>query len=235
MSNQLNDRLLQIDNRLQELNKEKQKLISERNDILTKKDAELAKHFNQHAPPEAKVELFISYFKGRNDIYPFRWESQKGRSGYSPACWNEWKPGICNKPKISCTECNNQNFKVYDQQAVWSHLMGNQTIGIYPLLEDNSTHILAADFDKDDWLESAQAYTRACDFLNIPHITERSRSGNGAHVWIFFSEAVSASDVRRLGNCLLSKAMEMYPSLSFSCFDRLFPNQRFKNQRRQLV
>lgn len=225
MSDQFNDRLSEIDNRLQELSDEKQKLIAERNDILVRKEAELAKHFNQHAPPEAKVELFISYFKGRSDIYPFRWESQKGRSGYSPACWNEWKPRICNKPKVSCTECTNQNFKAYDQQAVWGHLMGNQTIGIYPLLENNTTHILAADFDKDDWLESVQAYAKACNYLNIPHIIERSRSGNGGHVWIFFSEAVNASDARRLGNCLLSKAMEMYPSLSFSCFDRLFPNQ----------
>lgn len=173
MSNQFDERLLQIDDRLEELNLEKQRLIAERNDILVRKEAELAKHFNQHAPPEAKVEPFISYFKGRNDIYPFRWESQKGRSGYSPACWNEWKPRVCNKPKVSCTECTNQNFKAYDQQAVWGHLMGNQTIGIYPLLENNTTHILAADFDKDDWHESVQAYAKACNYLNIPYIIER--------------------------------------------------------------
>ena len=103
--------------------------------------------------------------------------------------------------------------------------MGKQTIGIYPLLEDNSTYILATDFDKDDWLESVQAYAKACNYLNIPHIIERSRSGNGGHVWIFFSESVSASDARKLGSGLLNKAMEMYPALSFSCFDRLFPSQ----------
>ena len=169
--------------------------------------------------------LFISYFKGRNDVYPFRWQSQNGRSGYSPACLNEWKRNICNKPRISCIECSNQNFKRFDDQAVFGHLKGIQTIGIYPLLENNTKHILAADFDKDDWLNSVNAFSQACDFYKIPHIIERSRSGNGGHVWIFFSQPVEATKARKLGNGLLTKAMEMYPALSFTCFDRLFPNQ----------
>lgn len=225
VSNTFTERLSQIDNRLQKLAEEKQLLVAERNNILSQQETELAKYFNLHATPEAKIDLFISYFKGRSEVYPFRWESKNGRSGYSPACWNEWKPKLCNKPKISCTECTNQNFKHYDQQAIFDHLKGNQTIGIYPLLENNTTHILAADFDKEDWFESVKAYTKACDTLNIPHIIEKSRSGNGGHVWIFFAEPVEASQARRLGNSLLSKAMEMYPSLSFTCFDRLFPNQ----------
>ncbi len=225
VSNTFTEKLSKIDNRLQKLAEEKQRLTVERNDILAQQETELAEHFNLHATPEAKIDLFISYFKGRSDVYPFRWESKNGRSGYSPACWNEWKPKLCNKPKISCTECNNQNFKHYDQHAIFDHLKGKQTIGIYPLLEDNTTHILAADFDKDDWVESVNAFAKACDSLSIPYIIERSRSGNGGHVWIFFAEAVAASEARRLGNSLLSKAMEMYPSLSFTCFDRLFPNQ----------
>ena len=225
MSSSLSDRLLEIDNRLQQLAEEKESLLNERNSILAQQEVELAKHFNQHVSPEAKVDLFISYFKGRNDVYPFRWESQNGRSGYSPACWNEWKPKVCNKPRISCTECSNQQFKHYDGQAIFDHLKGNQTIGIYPLLENNTTHILAADFDKDDWIHSVKAFSEACDFYKVPHIIERSRSGNGGHVWIFFSQAIEAVKARKLGNGLLTKAMEMYPALSFTCFDRLFPNQ----------
>ncbi|WP_233520503.1 TOTE conflict system archaeo-eukaryotic primase domain-containing protein [Flocculibacter collagenilyticus] len=225
MSGSLSDRLLEIDNRLLQLAEEKELLLNERNSILAQQEVELAKHFNQHVSPEAKVDLFISYFKGRNDVYPFRWESQNGRSGYSPACWNEWKPKVCNKPRISCTECSNQQFKHYDGQAIFDHLKGNQTIGIYPLLENNTSHILAVDFDKDDWIHSVKAFSEACDFYKVPHIIERSRSGNGGHVWIFFSQAVEATKARKLGNGLLTKAMEMYPALSFTCFDRLFPNQ----------
>lgn len=179
MSSSLSDRLLDIDNRLQQLAEEKESLLNERNSILAQQEVELAKHFNQHVSPEAKVDLFISYFKGRNDVYPFRWESQNGRSGYSPACWNEWKPKICNKPRISCTECSNQQFKHYDGQVIFDHLKGNQTIGVYPLLEKNTIHILAADFDKDDWIHSVKAFSEACDFYKVTHIIERSRSGNG--------------------------------------------------------
>ena len=112
-----------------------------------------------------------------------------------------------------------------DHQAVYGHLKGIKTIGIYPLLSDNTTYLLAADFDKEDWFEATSAFATTCESLNIPYLLERSRSGNGGHIWIFFSEAVAASDARRLGNGLLRKTMELYPLLSFDCFDRLFPNQ----------
>ena len=192
MSSSQQERLSQIDSRLQQLVEEKELLINERNKILAEQEIELAKHFNQHVSPEAKIDLFISYFKGRSDVFPFRWESKNGRSGYSPACWSEWKPKICNKPRVSCTECSNQNFKQYDQQSIFDHLKGNQTIGIYPLLEDNSTHILVADFDKEDWIESIRAFSEACEFYQIQHIIERSRSGNGGHIWIFFAQSIEA-------------------------------------------
>lgn len=91
MSSSLSDRLLEIDNQLQRIADEKESLLNERNSILAQQEVELAKHFNQHVSPEAKVNLFISYFKGRNDVYPFCWESQNGRSGYSPECCNKWK------------------------------------------------------------------------------------------------------------------------------------------------
>ena len=219
------NKLAEIDARLQLIDKERLALLHERQELITQHEVELAKGFNFHASPESKVELFLSYFKGRNDVYPFRWESQNGRSGYSPACWNEWQPKVCNKPKISCSECKNQNFKIPDHQAIYGHLKGVQTAGIYPLLKDNSTHILAADFDKDDWLKALTGFAKTCEELSIPFLLERSRSGNGGHIWIFFSEAVPASDARKLGNGLLRKTMEFYPLLSFDCFDRLFPNQ----------
>lgn len=123
MSSSLSDRLLEIDNRLQQIAEEKESLLDECNSILVQQEVELAKHFNQYVSPEAKVELFISYFKGRNDVYPFRWEYQNGRSGCSPACWNEWKPKICNKPRISCTECSNQQFKHYDGVDVATYVL----------------------------------------------------------------------------------------------------------------
>jgi hypothetical protein len=112
------NKLAKIDARLQLLNEERFALLNDRQALITQHEAELAQNFNLHASPESKIDLFLSYFKGRNDVYPFRWESKNGRSGYSPACWNEWQPKICNKPKISCTECKNQNFKVPDHQAV---------------------------------------------------------------------------------------------------------------------
>ena len=225
MSENHNNKLAKIDARLQLINEERLALLNERQGLITQHEAELAQNFNLHASPESKIDLFLSYFKGRNDVYPFRWESKNGRSGYSPACWNEWLPKVCNKPKISCTDCKNQNFKVPDHQAIYGHLKGIKTVGIYPLLSDNSTYLLAADFDKEDWFEAVSAFATTCKSLNIPYLLERSRSGNGGHVWVFFSEAVIATDARRLGNGLLRKTMELYPLLSFDCFDRLFPNQ----------
>ncbi|OUR81338.1 DNA/RNA helicase, partial [Colwellia psychrerythraea] len=217
--------LTEIDNKLSQLKAEQESLLIERQKLLQQDEQLLANNFNQYAPVENKVELFLSYFKGRPDIYPFRWESKNGRSGYSPACWNEWKPKLCNKPKVSCSDCNNQNFKVPDSKAIFEHLKGIKTIGVYPLLTDNTTYLLAADFDKTDWFESITAFASSCEALNIPYILERSRSGNGGHIWIFFSQPVQASDARKLGNGLLNKTMDLYPSLSFDCFDRLFPNQ----------
>jgi len=217
--------LSEIDNKLSQLKAEQESLLIERQTLLQQDVQLLANNFNQYAPVEDKIELFLSYFKGRPDIYPFRWESKNGRSGYSPACWNEWKPKLCNKPKISCTDCNNQNFKTPDDKTIFEHLKGIKTIGLYPLLTDNTTYLLAADFDKKDWFEAVTAFACSCEVLNIPYILERSRSGNGGHIWIFFSHPVQASDARKLGNALLNKTMELYPSLSFDCFDRLFPNQ----------
>lgn len=128
-STDISQQIAQIDSRLSAIEGEKQALIQQRQILLTQYEELLALHFNKYASVEAKVALFLSYFKGRNDIYPFRWENKQGRSGYSPACHNEWVQGICDKPKIKCTDCHNQAFKPYNEQAVYAHLNGSQTAG----------------------------------------------------------------------------------------------------------
>lgn len=185
------NKLAKIDARLRLLNEERLALLNDRQALIAQYETKLAQNFNLHASPESKTTLFLSYFKGRNDVCPFRWESKNGRSGDSPACWNEWQPNICNKPKISCTECKNQKFKAPDYQAIYGHLKGIQTVGIYPLLNDNSTYILAADFDKDDWFKAVTAFSLTCGSLDIPYLLERSRSGHGGHCIDIFLRSCS--------------------------------------------
>ncbi|WDE14690.1 DEAD/DEAH box helicase family protein [Thalassomonas haliotis] len=175
--------------------------------------------------PEQKVNIFTDLFRGRKDIYANRWENKQQRSGYSVACHNEWQQGTCNKPKIKCTECSYQAFKILDQQTIYQHLSGKQTIGLYPLLQDDHCWLLAADFDKADWREAITAFRKACNEWQIPCSVEVSRSGNGAHVWIFFDTPLLAKDARQLGFTLLDKAMSFHAGLSFESYDRLFPNQ----------
>ncbi|MEN8251018.1 MAG: DEAD/DEAH box helicase family protein [Bacteroidota bacterium] len=174
---------------------------------------------------DQKVKLFAYLFKGRDDIYAVRWENKQGRVGYSIACSNEWQPVICNKPKVKCSECSNRSFKPLNQQAIFDHLSGNQTIGLYPLLSNNHCWLLAADFDKANWQLDVTAFYEACVEINIPCAIERSRSGNGAHIWIFFDNPIPAKDARNFGFLLLDKAMENHAGLSFDSYDRLFPNQ----------
>ena len=174
---------------------------------------------------DQKVLLFQSLFKGRADIFANRWQNKQERSGYSVACHNEWVPGKCNKPKVKCSECTHRRYKALDKQVIYEHLSGKKVVGLYPLLEGNTCYLLAADFDKTDWQSAVQAMAQACNEYHLPHALEISRSGNGAHLWVFFSEAVQAKDARALGFGLLDKAMDIYPSISFESYDRLFPNQ----------
>ena len=174
---------------------------------------------------DQKITLFKGLFKGREDVYATRWQNSKGRSGYSVACHNEWIPRICKKPEIKCSECPNRHYKALDDQAIYDHLAGRHVIGLYPLLPDNTCHLLAADFDKDGWQDAIKAMAEACKRYNIPHLIEISRSGNGAHLWVYFSQSVPSREARLLGFGLLDKAMEIHPNLSFESYDRLFPNQ----------
>ena len=169
--------------------------------------------------------MFRKLFRGRTDAYAIRWQGSGGRSGYAVACENEWVPGICQKPRIKCGECPHRKFKPLDFNAIYDHLSGKHVAWLYPLLPDSSCYLLAVDFDKDDWSADVRALAQACRGEGIPYLVEVSRSGAGAHLWIFFSEAVSAGSARALGFTLLNKAMELHPSLSFDSYDRLFPNQ----------
>lgn len=175
--------------------------------------------------PADKVALFRSLFRGRADVYPVRWESAKGTSGYSPACGNEWKPGICNKPRVKCGECSKRLLLPVTDQVIYDHLAGKQTVGTYPLMQDDHCYFLAVDFDKGEWREDARAFLQSCEELNIPASLEISRSGNGAHIWIFFSGAVHAREARMLGAALISHACSRTRQLAFASYDRLFPNQ----------
>jgi hypothetical protein len=175
---------------------------------------------------EGKIRLFRQLFRGRDDVYPKLWVSTKtGRKGYSPACSNEWVRGVCEKPRVKCSDCPNQAFLQFNDQTVLDHLQGRHTIGIYPLLKDETCWFLAADFDKESWAEDVAAFVDTCHDLGIPAAVERSRSGNGAHVWFFFSTAVPAVNARRLGCYLITETMSRRHQLAMNSYDRLFPNQ----------
>ena len=183
-----------------------------------------------------KIALFRSLFRGRDDVFPRRWENSKtDKSGYAPACHNEWVRGICDKPRIKCSNCPNQAFVPVSEEVVRSHLQGRDVAnsaraepfvaGVYPLMTDETCWFLAADFDKQSWQRDAMAFLATCREKGVPAALERSRSGNGAHVWIFFSEPVPASEARKLGAHLVTETMERCPDLGFESYDRFFPSQ----------
>jgi superfamily II DNA or RNA helicase/very-short-patch-repair endonuclease len=187
---------------------------------------------DQTSSPLAKIALFRSLFRGREDVYPRRFESRKtGRSGYAPACANEWVRGVCEKPRIKCAECPNRRFLPVTDNVIRWHLSGHDgegqpfVAGVYPLLQDEACFFLAVDFDKAGWREDAAAFLEACRHLNLPAALERSRSGRGAHVWFFFEEAIPATLARRLGSHVVTETMERRPDIGLDSYDRLFPNQ----------
>lgn len=178
--------------------------------------------------PEEKVALFLSLFRGREDLFPKLWENaRKGTRGYSPACRNEWVPGVCSKPRTRCSECPNQSFLALDEVAVEEHLRGGCTIGTYAIRKDDTCVFLACDFDGSGWQEDAKAYQRAGAERGVDVALERSRSGNGAHAWVLFSEPVAAELARRLGTLLLARALDCRPEISFKSYDRFFPSQDY--------
>ena len=175
--------------------------------------------------PQRKVELFASLFRGREDVFPHRWEKlAKGKSGWCPRCDNEWKDG-CNKPRVKCGECPNQAFPVPDEGELLKHLRGRHVMGVYPLLAGDMCWLLAIDLDECSWRADVMALRAACLALGLVPAVERSRSGEGAHVWFFFTESVQAALARRFGLMLLTDAMARSPTLGMASYDRLFPSQ----------
>ena len=212
-----------IEQRLQAIEHEKSQLLARKAELESRSSGLIATSSTLSA--KDKVGLFQKFFVGRSDIHAFRWQNSAGKSGYAVACHNEWLPGLCNKPKIKCSDCANKAYKALEPKTIYGHLSGVQSIGLYPLMRGDTCQLLAVNFDKSDWQQAVKAFSQVCGDQNIPHAIERSRSGNGAHVWIFFDEKVSAREARRLGFGLLDRAMESYPGLSFDSYDRLFLNQ----------
>ena len=180
---------------------------------------------HHNSPTAEKVALFRSLFRGREDIYPLRWESKTGRTGYSPACANEWISGICEKPRIKCTDCPNQAFVAVSDESIYDHLAGRRTLGAYSILKDDTTWFVAADFDGSNWRDDAMAYATSCRELSLPASIEISRSGKGAHVWIFFASPIPAREARQLASAAITRACARHRTLAFESYDRLFPSQ----------
>lgn len=181
-----------------------------------------------------KLCLFRSLFRGNEEVYAHGYTNKKtGRIGYAPVCTNEWRRGICAKCHHgTCDACQNRKFKPLTNEAVLAHLLDRDPqhrdiIGLYPLTKDSTCWFLVADFDDDGWQEAAKAYRGAARADGIPCSVERSRSGNGAHVWTFFKRDVPARDARALGTLLLDEARKYCSRVSFASYDRLFPTQDY--------
>jgi superfamily II DNA or RNA helicase len=182
-----------------------------------------------------KIALFRHLFAGRHDVFPVRWENRKtAKSGYAPACAKEWVSGICGKPHVKCGECPHQAFIAVTDDIIEKHLRGGNggrtsdgdfVAGVYPLLPDETCWFLGADFDEENWAADALAMLETCRAKGVPAALERSRSGNGGHVWIFFSEPVPARTARQLGAAMPTETMERRPEIGFGSYDRFFPSQ----------
>ena len=172
-----------------------------------------------------KINLFRRLFRGRDDVYAVRWENKKGKAGYSPVCANEWDRRVCRKPKIKCSECQFSQWLPVTDKVIHNHLAGAHMVGIYPLHKNETCHFLAIDFDKETWKRDALAFFKSCRDFKLPVALECSQSGNGAHVWIFFSSPISARLARILGTGLLTHTMKTNPGIGLDSYDCLFPNQ----------
>ena len=175
---------------------------------------------------EQRIELFRSLFRGRDDVYAIRWENSDGRSGYMPKADRDWKSYLRAKDQDrKKVDRQTRKFRPLTQDVLRGHLVGDHTVGIYPLLQDETCWFLAVDLDKRTWQKDAAAFLTSCHEMNVPAVLERSRSGNGGHVWIFFNRAIPATAARKLGCAILTRTMEFRPQVGLESYDRFFPNQ----------
>ena len=178
------------------------------------------------ATAEQRISIFRSLFRGREDVYAIRWENADGRSGYMPKADRDWKSYLSataeDRKKVDRLT---RTYRPLTDDVVRAHLVGEHTAGIYPLLQDETCWLLAVDFDKKTWQQDATAFLEVCLELNVPAALERSRSGNGGHVWIFFERAIPATTARKLGCVILTRTMESRHQIGLDSYDRFFPNQ----------
>lgn len=185
------------------------------------------------SPARDKLELFRSLFTGRKDVYAHGYRRKDGGIGYTPACANEWEPGICPKAahqRVKCVECSNRIFPELSDAAIIAHFKGNDdrfrdVLGQYVLDRNCNTKVLVIDFDKADWKEATNAVRLVAIRRGINAAVERSRSGNGAHIWFFFLEPISAKAAREFGSCLITEAAAHNKTITFEAFDRMLPAQ----------
>ncbi len=192
-------------------------------------------------------DFFMMFCRGRKDVYDLRYSNSKtGRTGYYTQCFNFWKQGCHkrNKDNVRCKDCELQSYKPLSLAIIKEHLMGedlngNDVVAIYPMLENNLCQLLVFDFDNhqkgaeltdyantdNSWKEEVDALRQICSNLGIDSVVERSRSGIGAHIWIFFKEMVPAKLARRFGFALLEKGAESVNLKSFRYYDRMIPAQ----------
>ncbi len=210
---------------------EAKKIINEINELklmLKNYDNKITNNYTN----EEKINIFMDYFKGRDNVYPYLSIDKKDPSKkyYVPKCANEWNKNVCNKTmNKKCKDCNYWLDKPIDKEVIRNHLFNNNHIGIYPMLEDETCYFLVFDFDdkknENDIKEDVLAFANICDKYNVPISIERSRSGHGYHIWIFFENNIKALTARKMGSLLLSKTMEIRDNLKINSFDRMFPNQ----------
>lgn len=175
-----------------------------------------------------KIQLFRSLFRGRDDVYAYGFLSKKtGRVGYAPAAWNEWMT-LPNGKRVP-TPSDQRRCKPLTDQVLLDHFTKRDSqfhnvVGLYPLSKDSKVWFLAIDFDDDGWKEEIIATKRVCENHGLHPIMERFRSGDGGHLWMFFSEEIGAAQARKMGTALLSEAAQK-THIRFRSYDRMFPNQ----------
>lgn len=177
--------------------------------------------------PQEKIEIFKNIFRGREDVFAVYWEkADKTASGYTPACLNEWKAGLCHKlQRMKCKDCPNSKYAGLNDYYIDLHLRGHKIYGIYPLLEDNQSYFIAADFDGENWKDDVFKFYKQCGKYDVSAYIERSKSGNGGHVWFFFEDKYPSFKSRNIIINILREAKIIDQFAKEDSFDRLFPNQ----------